>query len=63
MEKFTKNAPHLKEAWNKNAFELLILAGSRAWGTWNKGKGIEWQNIADALQIEPYNTQGEQSPL
>lgn len=69
MAKFTKNAPHLKEPWNKNAFELLILAGSRAWEAWNKGKGIEWQNIADALQIEPYNTQGgailryEQTPV
>ncbi|UXN36921.1 DUF927 domain-containing protein [Avibacterium paragallinarum] len=69
MTKFTKNAPHLKEAWNKNAFELLILAGSRAWEAWNKGKGIEWQNIADALQIEPYHTQGgaipryEQTPV
>ncbi|SUU98522.1 DNA primase family protein [Avibacterium paragallinarum] len=62
MEKFTKNAPHLKEAWNKNAFELLILAGSRAWEAWNKGKGIEWQNIADALQIEPFNTQGGAIP-
>ncbi|QZP15799.1 DUF927 domain-containing protein [Avibacterium paragallinarum] len=69
MKKCTKNAPHLKEAWNKNAFELLILAGSRAWEAWNKGKGIEWQNIADALQIEPFNTQGgaipryEQTPV
>ncbi|KAA6209817.1 DNA primase family protein [Avibacterium paragallinarum] len=62
MEKFTKNAPHLKKAWNKNAFELLILAGSRAWEAWNKGKGIEWQNIADALQIEPFNTQGGAIP-
>ncbi|MGY4699219.1 DNA primase family protein [Avibacterium paragallinarum] len=69
MKKYTKNAPHLKEAWTKNAFELLILAGSRAGEAWNKGKGIEWQNIADALQIEPFNTQGgaipryEQTPV
>lgn len=62
MKKYTKNAPHLKEAWNKNAFELLILAGSRAWEAWNKGKGIEWQNIADGLQIEPFNTAGGAIP-
>ncbi|MGY4700468.1 DNA primase, partial [Avibacterium paragallinarum] len=62
MKKCTKNAPHLKEACNKNAFDLLILGVSRAWEAWNKGKGIEWQNIADALQIEPYNTQGGAIP-
>ncbi|MCW9709813.1 phage/plasmid primase, P4 family [Avibacterium sp. 21-586] len=59
MEKFTKNAPHLKQPWNNCPFDdLIILAGSRAWEVWNKGAGIEWQNIADALQIPPFKTSG-----
>ncbi|MFZ7198624.1 DUF927 domain-containing protein [Avibacterium avium] len=59
MTKFTKNAPHLKEPWNNCPFDdLLVLVGSRAWEVWNKGAGIEWQNIADALQIPPFKTSG-----
>ncbi|MFZ7316360.1 DNA primase family protein [Avibacterium avium] len=59
MEKFTKNAPHLKHPWNRQPFDdLIILAGSRAWEVWNKGAGIEWQNIADALQIPAFKTSG-----
>ncbi|WP_245872518.1 hypothetical protein [Avibacterium endocarditidis] len=63
MGKFTKNAPHLKEPWNNRPFDdLLVLVGSRAWEVWNKGAGIEWQNIADGLQIAPFKTAGGEIP-
>ncbi|MCW9733169.1 DUF927 domain-containing protein [Avibacterium sp. 20-15] len=62
MKKFIKNAPHLKEPWNKHAFELLVLVGSRAWQAWDKGAGIEWRNIADGLQISPFKTTGGEIP-
>lgn len=54
MTKLT-NAPHLKEPWNNQPYsDLLVLAGGNAWQVWNKGKGIEWQMLADALKIEPF---------
>ncbi|MFU2088766.1 DNA primase family protein [Avibacterium avium] len=63
MGKFTKNAPYLKELWNNRPFDdLLVLVGSRAWEVWNKGAGIEWQNIADGLQIAPFKTAGGEIP-
>ncbi|MCW9716724.1 DNA primase family protein [Avibacterium sp. 21-594] len=62
MKKFIKNAPHLKEPWNKHAFDLLVLVGSRAWQAWDKGAGIEWRNIADGLQISPFKTAGGEIP-
>lgn len=61
MTKLTKNAPHLKEAWNNRPFDdLLVLVGSHAWEAWNKGNGIEWQNIADGLNIQPFETAGRE---
>lgn len=54
MVKLSK-APHLGEPWNNQPYsDLLILAGGNAWQVWNKGKGIEWQMLADALKIEPF---------
>lgn len=61
MEKHIKNAPHLKEPWNNRPFDdLLVLVGSHAWEVWNKGNGIEWQNIADGLNIQPFETAGRE---
>lgn len=57
MAKYHKNAPHLNE--NNNPFtELFILAGSQAWQMWGKGKGIEWDLLAQAT-----NTPASQKPI
>lgn len=54
------NAPNLKEPWNNQPYsDLLVLAGGNAWQVWNKGTGIEWQMLADALKIEPFATNGK----
>ncbi|WP_439240939.1 hypothetical protein [Lonepinella sp. BR2474] len=54
------NAPHLKEPWNNQLFsDLIILAGSTAWGAWNKGKGALWHILADALKIDDFSVNGE----
>ncbi|MDO4431402.1 MAG: DUF5906 domain-containing protein [Lonepinella koalarum] len=54
MVKLSK-APHLGEPWNNQPYsDLLVLAGGNAWGFWDKGKGIGWQMLADALKIEPF---------
>lgn len=57
MAKYYKNAPHLND--NTNPFtELFILAGSQAWQMWGKGKGIEWDLLAQAT-----NTPASQKPV
>ncbi|WP_439243798.1 DNA primase family protein [Lonepinella sp. BR2474] len=54
------NAPHLKEPWNNQLFsDLIILAGSTAWGAWNKGKGTLWHILADTLKIDDFSVNGE----
>ncbi|MDH2998665.1 DNA primase [Pasteurellaceae bacterium LFhippo2] len=60
MAKLT-NAPFLKEAWNNETFsDLKVLVGSNAWSVWSKGKGTEWQMLADGLSINPFkNSSGE----
>lgn len=57
-----KNAPFLKEPWNKQYFsDLIILAGSKAWKIWDKGKGEAWRLIVDGLQIDIFNTSNGKS--
>ena len=49
MAKYRKNAPHLID--NNNPYnELFILAGSHAWQAWGKGKGLEWDLLAQATR-------------
>ncbi|WP_386696575.1 primase-like DNA-binding domain-containing protein [Lonepinella sp. MS14436] len=58
MTKFT-NAPHLKEPWNNQLFsDLIILAGSDAWGTWGKGKGTMWRILVDGLKMDYFIDNG-----
>ncbi|WP_439238935.1 DNA primase family protein [Lonepinella sp. BR2919] len=59
MTKFT-NAPHLKEPWNNQLFsDLIILAGSDAWGTWGKGKGTMWRILVDGLKMDYFHSKNE----
>ena len=62
-----KNAPHLKEPWNKQHLsDLIVLVGSDAWG---KGESIAWRLVVDGLKINPFikNSQRinpyDQSPI
>lgn len=51
------NAPFLKEAWNKQYFsDLIVLVGSKAWETWDKGEGVAWRIMVDALKIDTFKT-------
>ncbi|WP_440163289.1 DNA primase family protein [Actinobacillus pleuropneumoniae] len=51
------NAPFLKEPWNKQYFsDLIVLAGSKAWETWNKGEGVAWRMMVDGLKIDTFTT-------
>ncbi len=52
MKAKLKNAPHLSDQKN-NGSELLILIGSKAWNAWDKGNGIEWNLLAQALKTDP----------
>ena len=47
-----KNAPHLADQAQDGA-ELIILVGAKAWQAWDKGNGIEWSLLAQALQTDP----------
>ena len=47
-----KNAPHLADQVQDGA-ELIILVGAKAWQAWDKGNGIEWSLLAQALQTDP----------
>ncbi|MDY6216352.1 DUF5906 domain-containing protein [Actinobacillus porcinus] len=50
-----KNAPHLKEPWNKQHLsDLIVLVGSDAWDTWGKGESIAWRLVVDGLKINPF---------
>ncbi|PVX39784.1 putative DNA primase/helicase [Pasteurella langaaensis DSM 22999] len=62
MTKLTKNAPYLKEQWNKQHYsDLLVLVGSRAWETWGKGESIAWRLLVDGLNVSPFITNDEKS--
>ena len=52
MKAKRKNAPHLADQVQDGA-ELIILVGSKAWQAWDKGNGIEWSLLAQALQTDP----------
>ena len=52
MKAKRKNAPHLADQVQDGA-ELIILIGSKAWQAWDKGNGIEWSLLAQALQTNP----------
>lgn len=50
-----KNAPYLKESWNKQHHDdLLVLVGHTAWETWGKGESIAWRLLVDGLNVEPF---------
>lgn len=56
------NAPFLKEPWNKQYFsDLIVLAGSKAWETWNKGEGVAWRMMVDSLKIDTFSTSNGKS--
>ena len=52
MAKKLKNAPHLADQVQDGA-ELIILVGSKAWQAWDKGNGLEWSLLAQAIKTDP----------
>ncbi|SSZ30166.1 Uncharacterised protein [Aggregatibacter aphrophilus] len=44
-----KNAPHLADQV-QDGVELIILIGSKAWQAWDKGNGLEWSLLAQAIK-------------
>lgn len=52
MKTKRKNAPYLAEQAQDGA-ELIILIGSKAWQAWNKGEGLEWSLLAQAIKTDP----------
>ena len=47
-----KNAPHLADQVQDGA-ELIILVGSKAWQAWDKGNGLEWSLLVQAIKTDP----------
>lgn len=52
MKAKRKNAPHLADQVQDGA-ELIILVGSKAWQAWDKGNGLEWSLLAQAIKTDP----------
>ncbi|OOF42846.1 D5 N like family protein [Rodentibacter trehalosifermentans] len=52
MKTKRKNAPYLAEQ-AQDGSELIILIGSKAWQAWNKGEGLEWSLLAQAIKTDP----------
>lgn len=50
MKTKLKNAPHLAEQPLAPFEDMLILAGSKAWQAWNKGKDEGWLLLCQAIQ-------------
>lgn len=44
------NAPHLADQLKEPYSALIILAGSKAWQAWNKGKGEEWLLLCSLVE-------------
>ncbi|HHW7447195.1 TPA: hypothetical protein ACU16Q_001424 [Pasteurella multocida] len=57
ITKKLKNAPHLSEQDKAPYSEIIALVGDKAWNAWgvgkNKGKGLEWGLLQQAMQSNP----------
>ncbi|TCJ97952.1 putative DNA primase/helicase [Volucribacter psittacicida] len=47
-----KNAPFLDKQNKSPLEEMFILVGSQAWQAWDKGKGLEWHLLCDAVKFD-----------